>query len=202
MNGVVYLILIILMSTGCIRAQGRDLTREPGNVGEFVVDATIARLDQYSADSSIIIWSRGVDSSFFKQLALVESNYGTRFSTAENMLQGTGGIWQVQEDDFLATKNGALSTILFIQTNLESQICSLIGEPWSNILYSDLEQSLISLIAARLVLYQKSQITEIAPICSSVPMEKGDYANYWFQCYRDNERGSLADFTLPEGNYI
>ena len=167
----------------------RDLTEFPNAIGEDVVDAVIARFDS-EFDSDSTFWTEGDDSVFFKDLALVESDYGNTY-TADN----GGGIWQVLPDVFDNTQD-----ILFIRRNPDyaeriQEISDTFGITWQTVDSDELTKPLHSLLAARLALHLRAAEDSGTEDCESVPTldDKLSYPMYWLDCYRSG-MGNISDF--------
>ena len=174
----------------------RDLTVVPYASGEDVVDAAIAIMDLRLNSPNNTIWNEGDDSVFFKDMALVESNYGEGENafTAEEL----GGIWQVPWREFEDTKNTVLIRENSDYANNVEQISNTFDITWQNVEWDELMKPLHSLLAARLILYLRGNGTTDAEndLCDAVPTtdEKDSYAEYWYQCYRNRIRGDIAQF--------
>ena len=186
-------ILISLLSYG---HSLRDLTVAPYASGEDVVDAVIAIMDLRFNNPNSTLWTEGDDSVFFKDMAKVESNYGAgenAFSAEE-----LGGIWQVPWREFEDTKNTVLIRENSDYANNVEQISNAFDITWQNVNWEELMKPLHSVLAARLILYLRGNGTSDAEngLCDTVPTtdEKGIYAEYWYQCYRNRMRGDVAQF--------
>lgn len=201
-----YTAVVIVTSLVCILSVClgvRDLTMEAYAAGEEVVDATIATVGaMFPSNSSF--WTEGDDSVFFKDLALVESNYGRENDTFT--MSHLGGIWQVMQSAFDSTQD-----IIFIRRNpdyaaLIDEVFDAVDITWQTVTFEDLAKPLHSLVAARLVLHLKAAATGGDPeeVCATIPTldSKEEYAQYWYQCYREEVSGSVKEFESrinPEG---
>ena len=181
---------VILISLLNYALSLRDLTEFPNASGEEVVNAVIARLDSEFADSDGTFWTEGDDSVFFKDLALVESEYGNSF-TADN----DGGIWQVTSSAFEDTKD-----ILLIRANPDyarkiDEISDAFDIAWQVVDQEELAKPLYSLLAARLALHLEAIDDTGTEQCDSVPSidDKQSYPQFWLDCYR-NGMGNISDF--------
>lgn len=144
-------------------------------IGKDVVDAVLARLNSSG-------WETHANAlQFLRRIAIAESNFGNDSDTFDP--GNYGGIWQVDEEKFITTKDLAQ----FPQLASEIvQVINLLRINWLNgITWSDLRKPLYSAIAACLYL---STIPEPIPL----PLE--EQAQYWKQHYHKNGTATVADF--------
>lgn len=187
---------IVLLSVLSVGSSIRDITLQEFGAGEDVVDAVIAIMDSmFPSDSTF--WTEGDDSVFFKDLALVESDYGQNADTFT--VSHLGGIWQVTESAFDETKD-----IVFIRRNPDyadilDEISDVLSITWVTGSFVGLNKPQFSLIAARLVLHLRaaeSTTDADKASCETIPTldDKDAYAEYWYRCYRGETSGSIEEF--------
>ena len=188
----VFLILLVLCSHGY---SYQDLTLEERAKGADVVQAVISKFDKIFSSTLYKgnqLWRNTgeyFDNTFVRNLAYIESLDGTDTDTYRNGY--FGGIWQVDEDRFLATKDMGLS--VHHQT-----IHSVFGFEWKQVEWLNLTRPLYSALAAKLYLIQNSDNetrNKNVSLCSEGPPSSiSEQAEYWNECYQDG-RGEERDFT-------
>ena len=170
----------------------RDLTEVRYSRGADVVDAVIARLDAAFDSTDNTFWTEGQDSLFTRDLAFVESSFGMDPNTFSNEFYR--GIWQVGRSEFESTQ-AAVARKDEGYANKLTQISTVLGINWLDVVWEDLTKPLDSTLAARLVLHLKA-LDNGSAICSVIPSadEKHLYSDFWYQCYRNGLRGNASDF--------
>lgn len=176
----------------------RDRTLEDFTNGTDIVRAVISKFDTiFSSDPyrGSLLW-RNIheifDSSFMRNLAYVESQDGTKPDTFRRGY--FGGIWQVDEDMFDATKDIMLSSH-------HQTIRSVSGIEWRQVEWFDLTKPLYSALAAKLYLLlsneTRSDDYNISVLCArGPPSDILGQAEYWNECYHDGTRDEM-DFVTP-----
>lgn len=124
--------LLVLYSIVCSAV---DQTRQPGAIGSEVVDAVVNLIRESCLFAD--------DKRFLVRLAYVQSHDGYDSKTFRNGYHG--GIWQIDENMFIETKNNAGR--LSDQYNI---IRNQFGIDWNRVTWSELRQPLYSGIAAAL----------------------------------------------------
>ena len=135
--------------------QGVDRTLVPEASGADVVRATVNKIqDVFGTD----------DHQFLRRIAFVESKDGTDSSTYRSGYHG--GIWQVDEVEFLGTQDNASNL-----TQGYKMISEAFGIDWpTTVRWNDLRIPLYSAIAARLILLNISE---------AIPCDIRGQAMYW-----------------------
>ena len=139
-----------------------DLTLVPDTNGTVIVQACIAKIQQ----SSIFSVS---DQQLLRRIAYAETRDGTNSSTYSS----NGGIWQVSEAKYNATKNTGSNTQLQQQVQ---GISTSFGISWSTTTWSDLRKPFYSALAARLYM---QVITASIPLSSDISGQGTYWASYF-----------------------
>ena len=90
----------------------------------------------------------GSDNDLLRRIAYVETRDGTAQDTFRDGYYG--GIWAVDEDNFLRTQNTAINSRLPAKLQ---QIQNLLQISWMGVSWMDLQKPIFSALAARLVLF-------------------------------------------------
>ena len=122
----------------------------------------------------------GDDGEMLRRIAYTETRDGTQSDTYRSGYHG--GIWALDEDQFLKTKNTTLYTRLPARFQ---QIELRIGINWLNVQWTDLRKPLYSALAARLVLY-------IAPASIPSANDLPSQAQFWVAYF--NRNGDASAF--------
>ena len=146
-----------------------DLTREPGTNGRDVVQACIALITQPGIFTQ--------DQQLLRRIAYVETRDETDPDTYAGNNDG-GGIWQLSEMKYLATKtvNQQLLQDITIHFNID----------WTATVWSDLRKPLFSALAARLYF---EVITAEIPLSPDISAQ----GNYW-ATYYTSSGGTQTEF--------
>ena len=148
-----------------------DQTIVPETSGETVVEAVIDLIRRSAIFSD--------DRALLRRIAYVETRDGTdprTYRTGYN-----GGVWQVDEDRFQATR----SAPELADERLQILSKSSFNIEWSGVIWADLRKPLFSGIAARLLL---SNVSQEIPLASEIAQQ----GNYWKQHY--NQNGTVQQF--------
>ena len=164
--------------------QGMDSIQVPGTNGCTIVELVLERIETriLSAlypDSATSVHTIASTKALLMRIAAVESDYGRANHTYREDYRG--GIWQVNEDDFEATRtseDGMLDEPI-------SFIIEHLGIDWLSITWEDLRRPLYSGLAAMLELLLAGE---------SIPNDVAGQATFWLNHYHT---GSLTvdDFT-------
>jgi len=163
----VALCLATLLLVGVALGQGVDRTRVPGTHGAGVVEAVAHAISESCVFPN--------DHRFLRRLAKVASNDGDDASTYR--LGFDGGIWQVTQAEFQATKTSALAQKYY------GAILQASGIDWNQVSWSDLRKPLYSGIAEMLNLIRQMQLTG-----GDFPRTKETQAQF----YEENMRGGAS----------
>lgn len=157
--------VILLSCLAVVNGHGEDLTREANTAGSSVVEAAVGLIQGSSIFQS--------DNRFLRRLAYVESKDGIDPSTYRGGYYG--GIWQVDEVAFQATKD--VTTHRALMTKY-AQIRSVFGFNWTDVQWTDLSKPLYSALAARLFLFN---------LATSIPFGIKEQADYWMTFYHTKQ---------------
>ena len=141
-----------------------DLTLQPEANGTLVVQACLAKISQSSIFSTN-------DQQMLRRIAYVETHDGADPDTYTNT--SNGGIWQLSEAKYTATKNTGLNTQLQQQVQGISTSFSI---NWLTTQWVDLRKPFYSALAARLYM---QVITASIPLASDVSSQGTYWANYY-----------------------
>ena len=155
--------LLILLSLLQVRSSV-DLTLQPETNGTLVVQACLAKISQSSIFSTN-------DQQMLRRIAYVETNDGTDADTYTNT--SNGGIWQLSETKYTATKNTGSNTQLQQQVQ---GISTSFGINWLTTQWVDLRKPFYSALAARLYM---QVITASIPLASDLSSQGTYWANYY-----------------------
>ena len=108
------------------------------------------------------------DHHFIKRVAMVENSL--------NRTSNGGGLWNVDECAFQATKNKPVNKRL---TALYKNVRRYFNVTWSEVRYSDLRRPLYSVLAARITL--EVEMTERS--IRSIPRRLRKQARFWLETY-------------------
>jgi receptor-type tyrosine-protein phosphatase Q len=174
--------LAIAVSIACTSSQ--NLTYQEGAAGSEATLLSIGSVQQ----SGVF----GDDNELLRRIAYTETRDGTLSSTYRSGYHG--GIWAVNEDQFLNTKN----TTQYRRLPAKFQQIQLhFGINWLNVQWRELRKPLYSALAARLVIY-------IAPLSIPSADDLPGQAQFWVSHY--NRNGDAATFETTssglEGEYI
>ena len=171
-NMALHLTISILSFIVTVSSQDIGLIYEDRANGSAAVLLAVGRIQQ----SGVF----GNDNDLLRRIAYVETRDGTRPDTFREGYNG--GLWAVDEDAFLSTKNTTENTRLPAKIR---QIEERLNINWLNVQWIDLLRPLYSALAAQLLIYN-------AP--SSVPPANDlvGQAQFWAQYY--NRDGNTSDF--------
>ncbi len=160
-----------------------DLTLQRGATGPFVVQATIAKLDNaFSRENSF--WDIQ-QSTFMRTLAYVESEDGVAMPT----LQGLEGIWMVRIN--LLSRGKRIIEALPIGITVQNEINQSRIIEWDRIFnFDDMDIPLYNCAAARLLLLFSSDISNVisSADCQDIPdLNSTEIGDYWHQCYHEED---------------
>ena len=145
--------------------------------GPSAVLLAVARIQQSGAFGS--------DNDLLRRIAYVE----TRDGTLENTFRDGyfGGIWAVDEQDFLKTQNTQMNSRLPAKLQ---QIESLLKINWAEVSWMDLQKPIFSALAARLILFLAD---------STIPPTNNlqAQAEFWVRNY--NQMGVPSEFVSLSG---
>jgi receptor-type tyrosine-protein phosphatase Q len=168
--------LVVIFAVLFATAQcSTDLTLVAETNGTAVVDACIIKISQ----SGIFTVN---DQQMIRRIAFVETRYGSDPSTYSSATNH-GGIWQLSEAKYNATKNTGSNSQLLQQVN---GISTSFGINWLTTTWNDLRKPFYSALAARLYL---QVITASIPLASLVSSQ----GTYW-SSYYTSSGGTQADF--------
>ena len=156
--------LLILLSLLQQVKSAVDLTLQPEANGTLVVQACLAKISQSSIFSTN-------DQQMLRRIAYVETHDGADPDTYTNT--SNGGIWQLSEAKYTATKNTGSNTQLQQQVQ---GISSSFGINWLTTQWIDLRKPFYSALAARLYM---QVITASIPLASDVSSQGTYWANYY-----------------------
>lgn len=163
----------ILALVACITcAAAQNITYQEGAAGSEATLLSIGSIQQ----SGVF----GDDNELLRRIAYTETRDGTLSDTYRAGYHG--GIWAVDEDKFLRTKNTAQYTRLPAKFQ---QIQFHFGINWSSVQWRELRKPLYSALAARLVIY-------IAPVSIPSTDDLPAQAQFWVAHY--NEDGDASTF--------
>lgn len=183
MSGVLYLIIAsFLVSSASSRSIPSIVVQDRAN-GTAAVLLAVSTLQQ----SGIF----GSDNDILRRIAFVETRDGRDPDTFREGYNG--GIWAVDEDAFMNTKN----TDSFKRLHAKiQQIEEELGISWLSVEWVDLRKPLHSALAARLVIFN-------APRSVPPANDLAGQARFWIEYY--NQAGDAANFvtisTGLEGNF-
>ena len=149
-----------------------DLTLIPETNGSAVVDICIARISAvFTTD----------DQQMLRRIAYVETRYGNNPNTYSDASHN-GGIWQLSESKYDATKDTSDATLNSLIQNIYAEFAI----NWTSTQWSDLRRPLYSALAARLYL----QVISVSiPLSSNI----NDQATYWITYYTESG-GTESDY--------
>ena len=149
-----------------------DLTLVPGTNGSAVVDICITRISAvFTTD----------DHQMLRRIAYVETRYGNNPNTYSDA-NNDGGIWQLSESKYDATKDTSDATLNSLVQNIYNEF----GINWTSTQWSDLRKPLYSALAARLYL----QVISVSiPLSSDISGQ----AMYWITYYTTSG-GTESDY--------
>ena len=154
--------LLILLSLLQVKS-AVDLTLQPEANGTLVVQACLAKISQSSIFSTN-------DQLMLRRIAYVETHDGADADTYTNT--SNGGIWQLSETKYTATKNTGSNTQLQQQVQ---GISTSFGINWLTTQWVDLRKPFYSALAARLYM---QVITASIPLASDLSSQGTYWANY------------------------
>ncbi|KAK7095218.1 uncharacterized protein [Littorina saxatilis] len=157
-------IMVASVMTLC-QGQGQDATLQEGARGSVVVDAVLDKI------RSSCVFSE--DRQYLRRLAHVMSRDGVDSATYRSNFHG--GIWQVTESMFTATK--ACSNVYI--TEVCGNITASFGITWTSVTWQDLRKPLYSGLAAALS-------TFLTLTSDLMPGNVTDQATLWAQMYGGN----------------
>ena len=160
---ILVIFLLILLSLLQVKS-AVDLTLQPEANGTLVVQACLAKISQSSIFSTN-------DQQMLRRIAYVETHDGADADTYTNT--SNGGIWQLSETKYTATKNTGSNTELQQQVQ---GISTSFGINWLTTQWVDLRKPFYSALAARLYM---QVITASIPLASDVSSQGTYWANYY-----------------------
>ena len=150
----------------------QNVTYQEGAAGSEATLLSVASIQQ----SGVF----GDDNELLRRIAYTETRDGTLSSTYRSGYHG--GIWAVDEAQFLRTKDTAQNTRLPAKFQ---QIQLHFGISWPSVQWRELRKPLYSALAARLVLY-------IAPLSIPPADDLPTQAQFWVAHY--NSDGDASSF--------
>ncbi|CAG7836559.1 unnamed protein product [Allacma fusca] len=152
---VAFLRIVTLAIIICVNLTSCQIDKsiQDDSKGKEVVDVVISKIGNLF----------GQDHGFFKRLAYVNEEFGTK-RTANNFI---GGIWHVTQDMYEITKTDSLR-------ELHAKISNEFGISWVQTSWTDLKKPLYSALALHLFLYSKDP----ASLNNGYPRNLEDQANY------------------------
>ena len=171
---LVTLLVLVASKLICVSSQNTedDPVFQDGVNGSAVVLLAVARIQQSGAF--------GNDNDMLRRLAYVETRDGALPDTFR--VGYNGGLWAVDEDPFLQTKNTVLNNRLPVKLQ---QVEQLLGINWQSVQWMDLRKPIYSALAARLILF-----TANSAVPSTSDLEA--QGRFWIQYY--NPGGDLSEF--------
>ena len=164
-------LLVLLAVLHVCSSQGTDLTETARANGSIAVLQAVARIQQSGVFES--------DNGLLQRIANVETREGTTEDTFRDGYYG--GIWAVNEDNFLKTQNTEMNDRL--QAKLQ-QIQNILQINWTEVLWMDLSKPIFSALAARLVIFLAN--SPIPPIRNLQAQ-----AEFWVENYNQIGNASL-----------
>ncbi|OQV25446.1 putative Transmembrane cell adhesion receptor mua-3 [Hypsibius exemplaris] len=168
-------ILLITLGAYLVGAQTTDTTLQERTYSEDVVDVVIKKITRANFASP--------DKGFMKRIACAESQYGTAPTTYANGYYG--GVWQMDEANFLLTKNNI--TYPGLNEFHRKIFRSSLRIDWTKVEWQDLWKPLYSGLAARILLWIRQEAGHV------IPDTLANQAVYWKTHY-DIGGGTVEDF--------
>ncbi|OQV18313.1 hypothetical protein BV898_07518 [Hypsibius exemplaris] len=168
-------ILLITLGVYLVGAQTTDTTLQERTHSEDVVDVVIKKITRANFASP--------DKGFMKRIACAESQYGTAPTTYANGYYG--GVWQMDEANFLLTKNNI--TYPNLNEFHRKIFRSSLRIDWTKVVWQDLWKPLYSGLAARILLWIRQEAGHV------IPDTLANQAVYWKTHY-DIGGGTVEDF--------
>ena len=122
----------------------------------------------------------GSDNDLLRRIAYVETRDGNLPNTFRESYNG--GLWAVDEDAFISTKNVVENPRLRSKIRLIQQRLRI---NWLDVQWSDLRRPLYSALAAQIIIYNAPRF--IPPASDSIGQ-----AQFWLEYY--NRDGDITDF--------
>ena len=166
-----YLPVLLAVLPMCF-CQGTDFTETVRANGSMAVLQAVARIQQSGAFGS--------DNDLLRRIAYVETRDGTSEDTFRDGYYG--GIWAVNESDFLRTQNTEINSRLPAKLRHVEECLKI---DWIGVLWMDLQKPIFSALAARLVLFLAGRAI---PPTSDLRAQ----AEFWVEYY--NPMGDTSEF--------
>ncbi|XP_054168962.1 integrin alpha-E-like [Oppia nitens] len=147
-----------------------DLTLVPGSIGQDVVEASIAKVNQIKLFAD--------DSGLLFRLALVESNFGEnpRIFTANDNTNESSNIWSIDSQKFRETKDIVKHPEL---VQIYTELMDKFHINWQTVSLNDMQRPLYGALATKIFLH--------LTVGRSIPIQTVDeQAIYWKQYYTTN----------------
>ena len=164
-------LLAILHVCSC---QDIDLTETVRANGTSAVLLAVARIQQSGVFKG--------DNDLLRRIAYVETRDGTSEDTFRDGYYG--GIWAVDESDFLRTQNAEMNSRLPSKLQ-QIQMTLFLGMSWAEVTWMDLQKPIFSALAARLILFLADRAI---PPTSDLQAQ----AEFWVEYY--NPMGDASEF--------
>ena len=148
-------------------ASSESIVYRDGGNGSVAVLLALDRIEQSE------VLDTGSDNGILRRIAYVETRDGTLPDTFRDGYNG--GIWAVDEDKFISTKN----------TTMLDQIEENLHIDWLNVEWRELRKPLYSALAAWLVLLE-------APVAVPPASDLAAQAEFWAENY--NRDGNVSNF--------
>ncbi|XP_054168885.1 uncharacterized protein LOC128966097 [Oppia nitens] len=164
MKSILLLIFIQLFyNNNIINCDPIDLTLVPKSIGQDVVDASIAKVNQIKLFAD--------DSGFLFRLALVESNFGENPRTFNATTNNGPNIWSVDGQKFSETQDIVKHENLLL---IYYELAEKYDIDWQRLDLDDMQIPLYGALATKMFLHLTNQ---------SIPKTIDDQAQFWKQHY-------------------
>ena len=171
---------VVLATIQVCYCQATDLTETVRANGSSATLLAVAGVQQ----SGVF----GSDNGLLRRIAYVETRDGTSNDTFRDGYYG--GIWAVDEENFLMTQMTNLSSRLPIKLQ---QIQEFLNINWTGVTWLELQRPIYSALAARLVLFLADRA--IPPVSIDSTRAVSDLqvqAEFWVEYY--NQMGDVSEF--------
>ncbi|XP_054168961.1 uncharacterized protein LOC128966171 [Oppia nitens] len=156
-----------------------DLTLVPGSIGQDVVQASLAKVNQIKLFAD--------DLGFLFRLALVETNFGQNprtFATNNNNTKNneSPNIWSIDEQKFRETQEIQKYPELL---GIYYELADKYDIDWQRLDLDDMQRPLYSALASKMFLHLSGQ---------PIPETIDDQAHYWKQHYTTSVQADVQQF--------